>query len=726
MNNIIKAISLICLIIIAGCSQDVIIIPDQQIQEGEEVAVSFNTIIPEFKTVVTRANGGVNDMYVLVFDENGNYIARRQATLSNQTETGGTFIVQLPSSSNSRIVHFISNYDWSGFNDIAGLNEATVVALLSTSSTTFWSRVELENGISSTSFSGLTVSLLRNQAKISVVNEADELTFNGFTIHNKPSKGSVAQYSSTTGFEEGVITEPLDMTLIPAQSSDISTDEKYLFERKNAYATDITTVIVRGNYNGQQYYYKIDLIDLEKNRYDIERNYHYIVKIKTVTRAGYTSFNDALEGASHNNTALDPIIEKYPIISDGISKLEVEKTLVILTKPNQQFSVWAKYFPEIDSETVDNSGVTVSIQSGNTSIVGSSLNFDSNTGVISATGLGQLPLEQGEARIIVTKGDLARTIRVVLRTPFSFDPITINNQNPGLIPDDQSSDATLKFNIPNDFPDDLFPLLIEIHTQGLYPAATGLEMVVESGQIHYIYRATQRGEQTINFKTNRSDNSETVTLKADYFADGAVSYSRITVFQGNITYGNNNNIPNNATVTASTGSITIPSTGIYSYAPPSNYNVDTQVNLEYVNEVASNTSGGSWFDPGINQSFHEYYSATSTIGHMYDNGDLNLVIDRFIVTGRIRYTTSTNNNYNNLQNVPNGATLTVAGTAGANGVMLSAQRYQLNIPGTAADNATIRVTYRTSGTDYYVDTTVGALRSNQYMQLRSNGGRVQN
>ena len=82
--------------------------------------------------------------------------------------------------------------------------------------------------------------------------------------------------------------------------------------------------------------------------------------------------------------------------------------------------------------------------------------------------------------------------------------------------------------------------------------------------------------------------------------------------------------------------------------------------------------------------------------------------------------------YNNLQNVPNGATLTVEGTAGANGVMLAEQRYQLIIPGTAANNATIRVTYRTNNTDYYVDTTVGALRDNQYMQLRSNGGRVQN
>jgi hypothetical protein len=726
MSKIIKAISLICLIIIAGCSQDVIIIPDQQIQEGEEVAVSFNTIIPEFKTVVTRANGGVNDMYVLVFDENGNYIARRQATLSNQTETGGTFIVQLPSSSNSRIVHFISNYDWSGFNDIAGLNEATVVALLSTSNTTFWSRVELENGISSTSFSGLTVSLLRNQAKISVLNEASELSYSGFTIHNKPTKGSVAPYSLTTGFAEGAITEPLDILLNSAQESEISTNEKYLFERKNAYAANITTVIVKGNYNGQQYYYKIDLIDSDKNRYDIERNYHYIVKIKTVTRAGYVNFNDALGGASHNNTSLDPIIEKYPIISDGISKLEVEKTLVILTQPNQQFSVWAKYFPDISTETFNNSGVSVTLQSGNTSIVGSSLNFNPTTGIITATGLSQLPLDQGEARIVVSKGDLARTIRVVLRTPFLFNPITINDTNPGLVPDGQSMGVTLKFNIPDDFPEDLFPLPIKIYTDGLYPASAGLQMVVEGGQIHYIYRATQRGIQTVNFKTNKSSNGATVTLKADYFADSAIAYNTFIAFQGNIKYGNNINVPNGANVTASTGTMSIYSAGSYRYTPPSNYDVSTQVNLLYAIQIASNTSGGGWFDPGINQSFHEYYSATPTIGHMYDNGDLNLVIDRFIVTGRIRYTTSTNNNYNNLQNVPNGATLTVAGTAGATGVMIANQRYQLVIPGTAADSATIRVTYRTNNTDYYVDTTVGALRSNQYMQLRSNGGKVEN
>jgi hypothetical protein len=42
-------------------------------------------------------------------------------------------------------------------------------------------------------------------------------------------------------------------------------------------------------------------------------------------------------------------------------------------------------------------------------------------------------------------------------------------------------------------------------------------MVVEGSQIHYIYRATQKGIQTINFKTNKSGNAETVAIKSRLF-----------------------------------------------------------------------------------------------------------------------------------------------------------------------------------------------------------------
>lgn len=677
MNKILKGLSIFYLIFIVGCSQDVITIPEKQLQDGEDVSVSFTTSVPEYKTVITRANGGVNEMYLLVFDENGNYIARRVATLSSQTSTGGTFTAQLPSSSNRRIIHFVSNYDWTNFNDTPGINEAGVVALLSTQNATFWSRMVLNSGISSTSFNGITVELLRNQAKISVINEAAELTYDGFTIHNTPQKGSVAPYSLANGFTVGTITEPLNISLSPALVSGISIAEKFLFERKNASASNITTVIIRGTYSGQQYYYKIDLIDAQKNRYNIERNYHYIVKIKKVTRAGYTNFNDALQGASHNNTALDPIIEKYPMISDGTSKLEVERTLVVLTQPNQQLNVWAKYFPDINSETFNNSGVTVAIQSGNEALVGSSLSFAPLTGIITATGLNQLPQVPGEARIVVSQGELARTIRVVLRTPFVFDPVTINNASPATLNGAQGENAVLRFNIPNDFPDDLFPLPINIYTQGLYPAVSGLEMVVESGQIHYIYRATQKGVQTINFKTNKSGNLETVTLKADYFTDGAVGYN--VVFKtGNLTYGSNSTpVPYawRSGLSATVGT----------------FNMPTNENGKYVWSLSSTQASQSQtVSLEVVEGFlRKRYSRSSIIPNSTTNINLNTETVISVEGGTITYG-GTNASVPAGTGVPSGAT--VAATTGSITITATGQ-FQYNLPTTYNSSTPVTFTY---------------------------------
>lgn len=225
------------------------------------------------------------------------------------------------------------------------------------------------------------------------------------------------------------------------------------------------------------------------------------------------------------------------MISDGTAKLEVEKTLVIVTEPGKEISLWAHYYPDLNSSSIDDSGVSVTLISNEGALAGGSLSWDPATGTITATSAASLPTEQGEALILVQKGDLARTIRVILRTPFQFDPVTINNLNPAQLVSEQNIPATLKFNIPADFPADLFPLPVNIYTQGLYPAASGLQMVVEQGVIHYIYQATTTGEQTVVFKTNKFSNNETVTLQADYFTGGSVAYyPEFIIISGPIEY----------------------------------------------------------------------------------------------------------------------------------------------------------------------------------------------
>lgn len=577
------------LLLFLGCTaeefqQEIITAKD----EGA-VRLRFQTVIPEFRTLQTRAAGGVNEMKVLVFDQNGTFITIETASLSNQTETGGSFIVSLPSSSEPRILHFICNHNWDSFNPsgMLGSNEAAVVALMRTDHATFWARRELSGGINANALPASNpVVLLRNQAKISVTNEAANFNLTGFVIHKRPDIGSIAPFNTTTAqFEEHAITEPQGMTLLDAQQSEIGTGEQYLFERSNRAAQQITTAIVSGEYNGTATFYKIDLVDANKVRYNIERNYLYMVKIMSVTKEGYSSFTDALNGASHNNAVLDPIIEKYPMISDGTAKLEVEKTLVIVTEPGKAISLWAHYYPDLNSSSIDDSGVSVTLISNEGALAVGSLSWNPATGTITATSAASLPIEQGEALILVQKGDLARTIRVVLRTPFQFDPVTINDLNPAQLVNDQDISATLKFNIPADFPADLFPLPVNIYTQGLYPAASGLQMVVEQGVIHYVYQATTTGEQTVLFKTNKSGNNETVTLQADYFTDGTVAYyPDFLIISGSIKYNERyqswfgwwnrwSDVPQNATVSVSVSdeseaTMVIPSSGDFLFRIP--------------------------------------------------------------------------------------------------------------------------------------------------------------
>lgn len=696
MKKIIYNLIVLITLILTGCVQENLPFADAQLEEGTEVRINFTVQIPEFITMKTRANGGVNDMMVLLFDENNSLITRKIASLTDQTETGGTFTVTLPSSMQTRYVHFICNYDWSTFNDNAmlGANAATVVALMNTNNATFWAYKQLA-GINANSFDGETVSLLRNQAKISVINSTNNFTLTGFTIHKKPIQGTVAPFNpSTAQFEIHSITEPIGVGLINAQQSDISMTDQYLFERKNKNAATITTVIVEGIYSGNTYFYKIDLIDKDNNneRYDIERNYHYTIDIKSVTKEGYANFNDALNGASHNNTVLDPIIEKYPMISNGVSKLEVEKTLVIFVEPNKPLNVWTKYYPDVNSTTVNNTGVTVTLASNEGALADGSLSFNRATGIITVMSAATISDEPTTARIVVKKDDLARTIRVILRSAFSFNPVSINDANPITLPTGQNESAILRFYIPDDFPTDLLPLPIKIYTQGLYPASAGMQMMVEGGVIHYVYKATTVGRQRIDFKTNQSGNEETVTLKADYFINGLVNYT--TPYKGNITYGSSNTqVPASGYIIVSTGEIKIISDGRYRYTPPSsNPNMNTPVTISYYKQ--------------INQGYYEKYTVTTTIRALYNGETMRLMLSDFVFTGSIKYSSG-------WYNVPYSGNVSIVSGPGTI-QMTGDGAYQCTVSVMNSDATSIRFRY----SNYYQTKTISQLKTNSSLWLQ--------
>ncbi len=537
-NRFLYLLSVLLLLAGAGCSR-VDIQSDRVPSEGEgdEVTLTFRAITPGYDTKTLRTEG-TEDFRVIVFNENDKLVQIAKATY-DVTSTGlagefveeGTFTVKLNKSIRVRTIHVVRGYDWSDFNPMEHIGDPQRIFFrtMHTDKETFWGMVELPNGIVDNSLDGKTVLLLRNRAQIQVTSTASNFQVLGFALHNGRNSGMVAPYNPTTNkFEKGAITVPVSSTVIPlVEPVTWNTDSKYTFEHDNKVvsADKVAYVIVKGRYNGTDSYYKIDIVDSNKNRYDIERNYIYKININEVLRAGASTVTGAIVGNAHNNVYLDASIEVYPMISDGVRQLSVERSLVIITKPSEAVTLWAKYIPNIANMSVtDNSKIRISIDQQADRKVIETHNY--NNGSISFTAVNALPSEPYAAKINVqVEGqELARTIRVVMRNAFNFAPVTINSLSSGIVLNGQSANATLSFNISGDFPDDLMPLMVKINANGLYPASSGLQMQVEGGKMYYYYRATSKGTQTINFKTNQTAFNETVKIEADYFTPAQIAY----------------------------------------------------------------------------------------------------------------------------------------------------------------------------------------------------------
>lgn len=563
MKKIVYSLFTIILLAFSGCVQDNILQPEPPAQAGDEVTVRFSVNIPKYKTITTRAaNGGVNDLNLLVFDEESKFIYFRTATLISQTKTSGTFKVMMQPTTKPRTIHFISNYDFfpddsddSGdfYNQSLGKTEQEVITALESESLLFWNRTVLTGGIGEIpdpgQFNGgQPVELLRNQAKISVESTEPKFEITGFALYKIPNKGTAAPFDDETEeFAIGKITPSAGVTLlsnIPGQL-DFTMDEKYLFERiQGTLIADYTAVIVEGKYKEtpdstpKTYYYKIDLLDKSTTppmRHDIERNYHYKVTIENVNMAGASDIGSAANGDAANNVLLDASLDKFPMITDGKEEIEIEKTVVLFVEPGE-LSVQTNHWPNIVNhpDSINNSGMALGVveevEEGGVSI------FEAppvvNNGLITARIADPLPMTRKEAFIVISKGNISRKLRVIVMLPFHFDP-KFNGTNPGIVKTDgkanQDDVAELTFTIPDDFPEELLPLEVKIYTQGLYYAKPkgdpNLQMKVENGVICYIHTVTSPGKQTLTFKTNNAGNAETVVLKADGFVDGLVAYN---------------------------------------------------------------------------------------------------------------------------------------------------------------------------------------------------------
>ncbi|MBO5045179.1 MAG: lipoprotein [Alistipes sp.] len=491
MKKILFAISM--MFVLAACSHDNIGVEPNP-EEGA-VLVNFSVQVPEMQ-VATRSftTPEITSLHLLVFDENGYFVQAAEATGTFGVDKDVVnFTAQLMQSPYKRVVHFIANSPIANVENYEYGSETALINALTTSDSqdAYWQRVELPNGIlegneeMATKFT--EVPLVRNFVKISVDNQAAIFNYEAIAVINVPDKGTVAPFNVNNGtyatYSAGIAYktlndagyygyEPSDMEIVNTDTSDPKfATEHYIYERRqNQDDEDYTYVIIKGKYNNSETstYYKVDIVDDNKEPYNLLRNFNYVIKINSVLGPGYESADAAAKAAASNNISASIDTKNLLNISDGSSRLYVEYVNKVITKPGT-FTLKYKYLPNISDNTKDNynkpanGDVVLSKGVGDVIARSSTAPSDDASGWRTITFTTPATITETKLQTITIKaGVLQREINLILCKPFVLNVTSTPTGSAAL-----NADATVKLGLPAGLPAAIFPLEFVIVETGL-------------------------------------------------------------------------------------------------------------------------------------------------------------------------------------------------------------------------------------------------------------------
>lgn len=522
-----------------------------------DFTVQLPDMTPATKTMADQPDGQFKSLHIAVFDRSGYLSEYLLATPELAVEDGVRYkyTAKISESSEERILHFIGN----GPESVRFGTEEEVMASIKSAGKEdlYWYRKvlpvvtgvapgggmalfaegddELESG---QQIDGITrvylsdIPLIRNFVKVVLVDESDEFALEKYAVVNSLNNGMLAAYDAKTGefveyfnyqlstdpalAEGGVqeITGPKTYAAltgegydgnIPSVTSFVPTDEAwagavasgvpyFVYERETP-VDNPTYIIAYGSYQGEDYYYKIDLRNDNGAYFPLLRNFEYRLTLKTVSRVGYETIEEAANSAGSGDisTALETISLVY--ISDGIASLEVDYTEKVVTTaaPVQLHFTFLEDVNDDDSYG-DPSEVTVTVNQdyGLTGPAIASCVWDNeNPGTITVTPTipGDAPKSQSiTIKAVYTRtveGEtvtktLQRTVRYVVMTERTMTAVCIPNE----VPKERGSEFALQITIPGGLSSGMFPLEFTIEAEQLTitPNSELDHMPVESGK----------------------------------------------------------------------------------------------------------------------------------------------------------------------------------------------------------------------------------------------------
>lgn len=585
-----------------SCQENELAVPavEQDVPEGY-VAVSFKAQIPDMNKVQVRAvdpDGlDVHNMKLFCFNTYGLFITVAYATdfQANNDSHTGTFDAVIPSE--TTIIHFVANQNIGQYElaDFAGKSEAEVLSAMEGGSgmMIYWGRFEKDadntNDIKA-QLAALTngVTLIRNQAKVSIVKtetvdnqittvdswENDYFTVSGFRTANIHAFGTVAPYCPTHGFEitqwpndHLSVTLPVNKAMM-SDIVDVNTAmADYIFEHENTLDNPVSVIIKGRNKSGtitDELYYRVLLQDDNGEPLKILRNHHYQINIVGTLSYGQVSFEDALNAPATNNVwvAVDDWVKE---ISDGTNKLGVEETHIVLDEKTYagkpytfKYTATAKPIVTwVDGNNVAEQTITVS-------------DLTAGEGEISVNLLAMASsVNQQSGTLMLKLGKMYRKVNITVVKTMSFTPSWVSSN----VHKEAGENVTLKFTVPEDCPEGLFPFPVMISVNDLdVRAASGMQLPVRTqdevewyGEVDnglgykYEYIIEAPGVHRLYFSTvlpHAVAETEDITLEAEFFSSltKKVNFSETEYEISLPVYNETNRVNGFHTFNAATGS----------------------------------------------------------------------------------------------------------------------------------------------------------------------------
>lgn len=535
------------LFVLASCADDAIVSPSRGVvDENGMVTLNFDANIPGLK--LTRAvdiNGeAISTLWLVAFNENGNMISRVLATIGENTVTGGTeggggtFTAQVPSS--TRVLHFLANVNMDNFSDQENIgrheNEVIAPMVSSSGNLVYWGRREFADVKALADFAANSASdpviLYRNQALVQYKTEGTGIKVLGWAALNQYAYGTVAPFdasntedafhfnltASGTAEDDFVTTLPEEYNVKQtdvesvSQASALEGDPRYLFETPNPEDDQVYLIMRISKNDGEPKYYKILLVNDQKEPYAIIRNHKYIVNISDVNEAyGVTEFEQAKTATPANNPWIT-ISDEIPEVVNGGTTLRVEGETTVLYQEAGEYEIGFYYDGTIapTAEFISNEGVG--------EVTSVEWSADTHQGIIhvSINAPAEGEIMSGTIQLKESNGVLSRRIKVLTSKPFEFTPVWVASEIPLL----DGENIAVLFHIPDDFPEELLPVdvkfgcdLIDAQTTQplkviteatIYTVPNGpnsTHEVKKDWNYKYVYTAEHVGQHRVDFRT---------------------------------------------------------------------------------------------------------------------------------------------------------------------------------------------------------------------------------